>query len=151
MKEAHGPAGDADFPALTVGADETPEEELPEGFYPMRLVMRPGGLALVLAKPELLLGRHSAADVRLPLPDVSRRHCRFVFVHGGWRVVDLDSLNGVWLNGERVAHADLHAGDSLRIGGFTFEVETEVPAPTDAAGSAILRSISEALPHRRAG
>ena len=48
---------------------------------------------------DMLIGRHSQADIRLPLPDVSRRHCRFFFGEGVWQVLDLNSLNGVFLNG----------------------------------------------------
>ena len=71
----------------------------------------------------MVLGRHSEADVRLPLPDVSRRHCRFVFSAGHWRVIDLGSLNGIYVNGEPVQQAELHHSDTLRIGGFVFEVD----------------------------
>ncbi|HYV37887.1 MAG TPA: FHA domain-containing protein, partial [Gemmataceae bacterium] len=77
--------------------------------------------------------RHSAADVRLALPDVSRRHCRFVFSDGSWRVFDLNSLNGVFVNGERLQEATVFHGDRIRIGSLTFECELEsadtMPAP----------------------
>jgi hypothetical protein len=76
--------------------------EVPPGFAPLRLFLRPGGFCLELAAADLVLGRHSCADVRLPLPDVSRRHCRFVFADGHWEIVDLDSLNGTHVNGERL-------------------------------------------------
>jgi predicted component of type VI protein secretion system len=94
-----------------------------EACSPMRLVLQPSGWSLDLTKPELVLGRHTSADVRLPLPDVSRRHCRFAFTDGIWHVFDLNSLNGIYVNGEQVRHAILHHRDELRIGGFTFRVE----------------------------
>jgi pSer/pThr/pTyr-binding forkhead associated (FHA) protein len=81
----------------------------------------------------MLVGRHSEADIRLPLPDVSRRHCRLLFVEGCWQVVDLNSLNGVHVNGEAVLQAPLVEGDLLRIGGFTFAVELGGP-PAEAPG-----------------
>jgi pSer/pThr/pTyr-binding forkhead associated (FHA) protein len=87
------------------------------------LRLLPKGMRLELNKPDVLLGRHSDMDVRLPLPDVSRRHCRFVFTRSGWQVLDLNSLNGIHVNGKRVTHATLRPHDRLRIGGFTFEVE----------------------------
>jgi pSer/pThr/pTyr-binding forkhead associated (FHA) protein len=94
------------------------------------------------------LGRHSDADVRLPLPDVSRRHCRFVFTEAGWQVVDLNSLNGVYVNGERVHRAPLRHLDLVRIGSLTFEVNLQAGTETVqlAAGHDVLQSIAEALP-----
>src|SRR5581483_9961191 len=91
---------------------------LPEDFVPLRLILQPSGAAVELTQPDVLFGRHSQADVRLPLPDVSRRHCRFLFGQGVWQVIDLNSLNGVFLNGEPVRQATLRPGDLIRIGGF---------------------------------
>ena len=95
----------------------------------LRLVLQPGGMVVELTQADTLIGRHSAADIRLPLPDVSRRHCRIVRSAGRWRVVDLNSLNGVYLNEESVQEAELRDGDRLRVGGFTFAVE--LPAAAD--------------------
>src|SRR5947209_10480206 len=123
-------------------------EELPPDFVPLRLVIQPGGVAIELGRPDLLAGRHSAADVRLPLPDVSRRHCRFLFVEGCWQVVDLNSLNGVFVNDEPVLQAPLRQGDLVRIGGFTFAVDLGRPPgpagerpPAEALTGAIIRPI----------
>jgi pSer/pThr/pTyr-binding forkhead associated (FHA) protein len=118
----------------------------------LRLVLQPAGPVVELTRPDLVIGRHSQADVRLPLPDVSRRHCRLVYADGRWEVSDLNSLNGVFLNGERVQQGTLRHDDELRIGGFTFRVETvalqpTVQLPAAATGDAeVLRSIVEALP-----
>ena len=86
----------------------------------------------------MLIGRHSDADVRLPLADVSRRHCRFVFRKGCWSIYDLQSLNGVFLNEERIEQAAVHEGDQIRIGRYTFEVHLDptvlaFPSSNDAA------------------
>jgi pSer/pThr/pTyr-binding forkhead associated (FHA) protein len=107
-------------------------EELPPGFFGLRLLLQPAGTPLELTRPEVLVGRHSCADVRLPLPDVSRRHCRFVFAGGRWQVFDLQSLNGTYVNDERVEQSDLRAGDRVRLGGFTFLVELLRPAADEA-------------------
>ena len=101
----------------------------------LKLVLEPSGMTVELRRPDMVLGRHSSADVRLPLPDVSRRHCRFAYQSNDWQVVDLQSLNGVYVNGERVEQAVLHDGDSLGIGGFHFKVEI-IQAPQASAGSA---------------
>ena len=69
--------------------DEAALPGLPADFIPLRLVLKTSGAAVDLTRPDMVLGRHSQADVRLPLPDVSRRHCRFYFLEGAWHVQDL--------------------------------------------------------------
>jgi pSer/pThr/pTyr-binding forkhead associated (FHA) protein len=121
------------------------------GFVPLKLVLQPNGLAVELTRPNMLLGRHSTADLRLPLPDVSRRHCRFLFQDGVWQVIDLDSMNGIYVNGMRVLEATLHDQDLLRIGGFQFKVliqeEATAPAAEQAAGeSEMIQRTAKPLP-----
>jgi pSer/pThr/pTyr-binding forkhead associated (FHA) protein len=87
--------------------------------------------------------------VRLPLPDVSRRHCRFVWRDGVWQVIDMNSLNGVFVNGERVQQVPLRTGDMIRLGGFTFRVQLPggmSSAEERATATSVLRSIADALP-----
>src|SRR5262249_33644790 len=95
----------------------------PEKVRPLRLVLVPTGMSVELTRGEHLLGRHSTADVRLPLADVSRRHCRLIFAEATWTIIDLDSLNGVFVNTERVQQPALSHGDRIRIGSFVFEVQ----------------------------
>jgi predicted component of type VI protein secretion system len=95
---------------------------LPE-VVPLRLCLRPGRFAVEVTRSGMIFGRHSTADVRLPLPDVSRRHCRFEYEDGRWQVIDLDSLNGIFVNNVLVERAELHDRDTLRIGGFVFDVD----------------------------
>src|SRR5262245_55506457 len=133
------------------GADDRPDPPpRPAVFVPLRLLLQPGGLCVELNRPDMVVGRHSSSDVRLGLPDVSRRHCRFVFTEGRWQVFDLNSLNGVFVNGERVQQATLDHGDLIRIGGFTFEADLGAVAgkTVDLAGPSadVLRSIVEVLP-----
>ena len=125
----------------------------PEPFIPLRLAVPSDGLSVELAKPDMVLGRHSAADVRVGLPDVSRRHCRFLFAGRRWQVVDLDSLNGVFVNGQRVRQATLDHGDRLRVGAVTFEVEIYEPvtaAILEMKRPDVLQSIAEVLPRPKA-
>jgi pSer/pThr/pTyr-binding forkhead associated (FHA) protein len=109
------------------------------------LVLQATGQSVEFDRPIVLLGRHSEADVRIPLPDVSRRHCRFSFADGAWCVADLNSLNGTFVNGERVATTVLNGGDTLKVGGFTFTVQI-VETRRRAAAEGVLRSIADALP-----
>ena len=119
---------------------------------PLRLRLRPGRFAVELTRSGLVFGRHSSADVRLPLPDVSRRHCRFVCEAGRWQVIDLDSLNGVFVNDALVRRAELRDRDVVRLGGFVFDVTfgsgDQTVALNDGAEppADIIRSIVAALP-----
>jgi pSer/pThr/pTyr-binding forkhead associated (FHA) protein len=117
-------------------------------FFPLKLVLQPSGPVVELTRPDMIMGRHSEADVRLPLPDISRRHCRFLFTDRAWEVFDLDSLNGVFLNGERVKHAVLFDQDVLSIGGFRFQVDLSVSAATGNSASAenFIHRIADAFP-----
>lgn len=103
--------------------------EMPPGFVPLRLVLLPSGVTLELDLPDMTLGRHSEADLQLPMPDVSRRHCRFTWSSGTWSVTDLDSMNGVFVNAVLVKTSELEQNDLVRIGGFTFAVDLNYPDP----------------------
>ena len=127
------------------------QQETPLGFMPLRLLLLPGGMCVELTRPNMLVGRHSEADVRLALPDVSRRHCRFLFQHGRWKIIDLCSLNGVFVNGERMQEATIYDGDQIRLGSFLFAVRLEaqtrsMPPPSLEDPRGILQRIGDALP-----
>jgi hypothetical protein len=64
------------------------------------------------------LGRSLAAHVRFDDPTVSRRHALLHCEGDEARVLDDRSLNGVFLNGERVEWAELSDGDEIAIGRF---------------------------------
>jgi pSer/pThr/pTyr-binding forkhead associated (FHA) protein len=125
---------------------------LPPQFNPLRLVLQPSGAIIDVNRPEMLVGRHTECDIRLPLPDVSRRHCRLQFSEAGWRVIDLNSLNGIQVNGEQILQTVLEQGDLLRIGSFTFFVD--LTPPDGSSGSkgnmqSILQTLSTS-PKRKA-
>ena len=64
------------------------------------------------------IGRSAAADVLLDNPTVSRRHALVVVTEAGVRALDDRSLNGLFVNGERVEWAPLTDGDELEIGRY---------------------------------
>ncbi len=69
------------------------------------------------------IGRSGAADVRLDDATVSRRHALVVLTEtGDLRALDDRSLNGLFVNGERVEWAPLGEGDELEIGRFRIHV-----------------------------
>jgi len=64
------------------------------------------------------VGRSLAADVRFDDPTVSRRHALIVRQADGVRVLDDRSLNGVFVNGERVEWSVLKDGDEILVGRY---------------------------------
>ncbi len=73
-------------------------------------------IAYALAREWTRIGRSLAADVRFDDPTVSRRHALIVRQPDGLRVLDDRSLNGVFVNGERVEWSTLADGDEIVIG-----------------------------------
>ncbi len=71
-----------------------------------------------LAREWTRIGRSLAADVRFDDPTVSRRHALIVRQPDGVRVLDDRSLNGVFVNGERVEWRTLHDGDEIVVGRY---------------------------------
>jgi pSer/pThr/pTyr-binding forkhead associated (FHA) protein len=126
------------------------QDESPSAFIPLKLLVHPSGPVLELTRSDMLMGRHSEADVRLPLPDVSRRHCRFLFSDNSWHVLDLDSLNGVFVNGERVQHASLRDGDVVTIGSLRFEVDLDTKEVIHRLADATPRTSADNESQRKA-
>jgi pSer/pThr/pTyr-binding forkhead associated (FHA) protein len=70
------------------------------------------------------IGRLGAADFCLDVPLVSRLHCRVeVGANGAVEIVDLDSTNGTWIDGVRIARAELAPGSVLRVGRVELALE----------------------------
>jgi predicted RNA-binding Zn-ribbon protein involved in translation (DUF1610 family) len=73
-------------------------------------------IAYSLEREWTRIGRSLAADIRFDDPTVSRRHALIVRGPDGLRVLDDRSLNGVFVNGERVEWSALADGDEIVIG-----------------------------------
>jgi pSer/pThr/pTyr-binding forkhead associated (FHA) protein len=111
------------------------DAKLPQGFRPLLLRLPSQEIELELRQPDILVGRHTLVDLCLPYPDISRKHCRIVFADDCWHIVDVGSLNGIEVNGERKREADLREGDTLRIAGLRFEVHVEAGESFGSVGS----------------
>ncbi len=84
------------------------------------LALRDGDRVSVMPVTEewTRIGRSLAADIRLDDPTVSRRHALLCRQGDRVRVLDDRSLNGLYLNGERVEWHDLTDGDELIVGRY---------------------------------
>jgi len=77
----------------------------------------------VLELPDadlVVVGRATSCEVRLADPSVSRRHAQLRRRGAEWRVIDLLSTNGTYLNGRRVSSAVALPGDELAFGAQRF-------------------------------
>lgn len=70
--------------------------------------------------PPMVIGRDRDADLRIAHPTVSRRHCHILEVNGQLVVRDNDSLNGTFVNSQRIKEAALLPGYRLAVGPLTF-------------------------------
>jgi hypothetical protein len=77
-----------------------------------------GMRAVALTREWTRIGRSLAADIRFDDPTVSRRHALIVRQPDGVRVLDDRSLNGVFVNGERVEWRTLEDGDEILVGRY---------------------------------
>jgi hypothetical protein len=87
-----------------------PEEE------PSTAVLHWDGQEQTIAKARVVLGRSRDCDVQLSDPNVSRRHAEVRQEGSSFWVVDLDSTNGIEVNGKRVKRAKLSDGDTFTLG-----------------------------------
>src|SRR5512146_2463799 len=69
-----------------------------------------------LAGDRTVIGRSKECDVQISDPNVSRRHAEVRREGDGYVLVDLDSTNGVEVNGKRVKRVELHDGSRFTIG-----------------------------------
>ncbi len=69
-----------------------------------------------LAKERMLLGRSKECDIQVDDANASRRHAEIRREGESYWIVDLDSTNGVAVNGERVKRSRLSAGDRITVG-----------------------------------
>ncbi|MDY0168776.1 MAG: FHA domain-containing protein [Thermoguttaceae bacterium] len=92
-----------------------------------------GGDSIPLLKKTLLVGRRESCDVVLRFSNVSAHHCQLTVNGGYWYVRDLQSRNGVKVNGIRVNEKRLDPGDKLSIARHNYEIQYS-PAELGAVG-----------------
>jgi pSer/pThr/pTyr-binding forkhead associated (FHA) protein len=103
-----------------------------------QLVPVGGGDAIPLIRPNLILGRRESCDICLHFPNISGQHCELSFEEGYWWIKDLNSTNGVKVNGMRVQRKLLHPNDEIIIAKRRYTIQY-----TLIAGRRALEEIEE--------
>jgi hypothetical protein len=108
-----------------VPGPETGEElsidlsEIPSGVGVLVVQGGPkGGSRFVLDQDVTTAGRHPDSHIFLDDITVSRRHAEVLRTPDGYRVRDVGSLNGTYLNRERIEEGKLESGDDLQVGKY---------------------------------
>ena len=88
-----------------------------------------------LNKRCMLIGRDVDNDIMINSSSISRTHAQLVRMEGAFLILDLDSKNGTYVNGEKVVQKQLHDGDSITVGEVHFLLRVN---PEDVAAEAAL-------------
>jgi pSer/pThr/pTyr-binding forkhead associated (FHA) protein len=111
--------GETDKSDALSGADQAAVEALPSGSA--LLVVRRGpnsGSRFLLDSDSTTAGRHPSSDIFLDDVTVSRRHAEFFRSGEGFGVRDVGSLNGTYVNRERIDEIVLSGGDEVQVGKY---------------------------------
>ena len=96
------------------------------------VILEVNGMKHPLAAPGVVIGRGAEADLRIDDPGISRRHAQIKVqaVDGEVTVtvLDLNSTNGVILNGRRVSEAAVGNGSQIRLGNTTLTIRISTSA-----------------------
>ena len=77
-----------------------------------------------LRPPQITIGRDDKNDMVLKDQSVSSQHARITYENKQWKIVNLLSSNGTFVNDRKVSQYKLNHGDLLRFGSLQFRFET---------------------------
>ncbi|MEB3019819.1 ATP-binding cassette domain-containing protein [[Mycobacterium] crassicus] len=83
---------------------------------PVLTVRYDGSQGTFSAGHDVVIGRDLRADIRIPHPLVSRAHLLLRFEQGRWLGIDNGSLNGIYVNGQRLPVVDIRDGQTINLG-----------------------------------
>lgn len=102
----------------------------PERLYLVGLTGPDAGVEFHLNRPSMVLGRGPGASLLVSDGASSRRHVKVLLIpdplspaNRRVQIVDLQSTNGLFVNGERVSRAILQSGDKMAVGKTMFRLE----------------------------
>jgi hypothetical protein len=101
----------------------TPDQARAAGLTREELTLIVAGRRHRVQKRVTTIGRSRDCDVVLPDPNVSRTHAEVRHVGMDWFLIDMNSTNGMEVNGRTAKRHTLADGDRLRMGGTEIRVE----------------------------
>lgn len=100
-----------------------------------------GGDAIPLIREVLTIGRRESCDICLRFPNISGIHAQLMFRNGYWYIRDMNSTNGVKVQGMRVQEKLLHPRDEITIGKRKYVIDYELPADRRALDEVVEEDI----------
>lgn len=85
-----------------------------------------GGDAIPLVSEVMTIGRRESCDICLKFQNISGTHCELALRSGVWHLRDLNSTNGVKVNGERTLRRPLRPGDEIDIAKHKYVIQYEI-------------------------
>lgn len=114
---------------LEPGLNEDLYELLPAG-------ASSGRKALLISKKRVLIGRSQTCDIKIPHSEVTAIHAVLEAFGGKFKIFDMNSTNGTYINGERVVSSTCELGDIIQFGPLEFKLQKYIeddvaPPPLD--------------------
>ena len=109
-----------------------------------------------LQERVLTIGRGQKCDIRILDDEISRLHAELRHEGKGWKITDLNSSNGLYVNGRKVASQRIVLGDQIQMGGTalrfssTADSESRRPDSVNLLGSVDDELSHTARPHKNA-
>jgi pSer/pThr/pTyr-binding forkhead associated (FHA) protein len=127
--------GDTEAQAGLSTDDQRAVEALPSGSALLVVDRGPNaGARFLLDSERTTAGRHPDSDIFLDDVTVSRKHAEFVRELDGFRVRDVGSLNGTYVNRDRVDDKLLRGGDEVQIGKYRMTFHPHRGRPVGGTG-----------------
>ncbi|MEN1727320.1 MAG: FHA domain-containing protein [Pseudomonadota bacterium] len=92
-----------------------------------------------LKSGRVVLGRAQGCDIVISDASVSSEHARLSREDGGWRVANLLSTNGTFINNNKISNGTLEDGDRLRLGRVEFVMHDPVSQRAGGGGSSVMK------------
>jgi hypothetical protein len=113
------------------------------------------GEELPVTSPKVTIGSGRQSDLVIEDDSISTSHALLVYEHGGWRIIDLDSTNGTFVEGVKLAAqvaTPLEYGSSVRLGGVRLHFRQVAQVDLDAEKAAYVPAEPEpTLAERKTG